>query len=169
MRINYFAKPINALLLAAVIGNFAGCSSVPFTKKSMWVGLGAGVATGLAIGALGASQNNNAWATLGAGVGGSVASALVTAIATEPKPMTDKKLIEDLLRPSNPNAQASKNTAAFYAVPIRNVPVGLKNKVRPARLKVDKTDWLEIDGEYHEPHKFYIYEEGGFVLSSGRK
>ncbi|MBS1983128.1 MAG: hypothetical protein JST16_03055 [Bdellovibrionales bacterium] len=143
-----------------------GCSSVPFTKKSMWVGLGAGVATGLVIGAIGATHNNNAWATLGAGVGGSVASALVTAISSEPKPMTDKQLIEDLLRPTKPQGMAitSSREENSYNIGVGNVPAGLKARVRQPRLRVGKTDWLEIDGEYHEPHKVYTYEEGGFLM-----
>ena len=143
---------------------------MPFTKKSMWVGLGAGVATGLIIGAVGATHNNNAWATLGAGVGGSVASALVTAISSEPKPMTDKQLIEDLLRPSKPQGTAitTKHEEASYNIGVGNVPTGLKPRVRQPRLRVGKTDWLEIDGEYHEPHKVYTYEEGGFLVPSRR-
>lgn len=156
--------------LTLAILTVQACSSIPFTKKSMWVGLGAGVATGLAIGALGVSHNNNAWATLGAGVGGSVASALVTAISSEPKPMTDKQLIEDLLRPTKPTGGAitTKREEASYSVGVGNVPMALKSRVRQPRLNVGRTDWLEIDGEYHEPHKVYTYEEGGFLLSSKR-
>ena len=153
------------LVLASALG---ACSSIPFTKKSMWVGLGAGVATGLAIGALGATHNNNAWATLGAGVGGSLASALVTAISSEPKPLTDKQLIEDLLRPTKPTGSTitAKRDEAAYSVGVGNVPVGLRGRVRQPYLKVGKTQWLEIDGEYHEPHKVYTYEEGGFLMPS---
>lgn len=160
---------LSGLLTLALLAT-QGCSSIPFTKKSMWVGLGAGVATGLAIGALGANSHNNAWATLGAGVGGSVASALVTAISSEPKPMTDKQLIEDLLRPTKPVGATvtTKREEASYSVGVGNVPLALKSRVRQPRLAISRTEWLEIDGEYHEPHKVYTYEEGGFLMSSRR-
>ena len=168
MRSCVVKRAVAVCTLASVLG---ACSSIPFTKKSMWVGLGAGVATGLAIGALGAAHNNNAWATLGAGVGGSLASALVTAISSEPKPMTDRQLIEDLLRPTKPGASSSsaRTEEAAYSVGVGNVPVGLRSRVRPPRLKIARTGWLEVDGEYHEPHKVYTYEEGGFLAPSGRR
>jgi len=141
-------------IVLSIFSFMTACSSIHFTKENILYGTLAGSALGAGIGYFTAKKHEGAAAAIGAAAGGLAGALTVTAISKE------EEASFDFLRDLKNNSKKSGSTSS-YAVPVKNLPKDVQGFFKAPSVHMGKLGWTELDGELHEPHKYYYYEEGG--------
>jgi hypothetical protein len=137
-----------------------GCSSISFNKRNVAIGLISGAVVGATVALLSKNKSTSGLKafSIGSGVGAGIGATFVTTVAREPVTQIDATFFKQIVGSKGSRTKAELKS---FSVNPSNVPDAIKGFIRAPKVNVGKTDWMETDGELHEPHLFYYYEEGG--------
>ena len=129
----------------------------------LWGMLG-GLATGSLVGAViketDNGMNREQLVGMGAAVGVALGAGTVTAFSSEDK-YIDTSFLDNLLKDRGSKKKRGRSLIGETKILPSTLPQEVQQMLQAPRIRVGKTEWEELEGSWHEPHRFFEYVEGG--------